>query len=274
MTTFRLIANTNLPMSNRRIVLTIAGSDPSGGAGTQADLRVIQALGCYGVSVVTAITAQSTLGVSKVWPLSPQQVEEQAKVLLSDIKPDAVKIGMLGDAEVGRAVLRILEQYALSNVVADTIMLSSSGTSLYETDDLDTMRSIMQQATIVTPNLPEAERLLGYSSSNAEQTAREISRLCGGVSVLLKGGHTDGDVVADTLYNNKDNTMHYFTHSRIDTINTHGTGCTLSSALACFLAQGYSVLEASERAVAFMHKALSDGRALRLGSGHGPAFFG
>ena len=255
-------------------VLSIAGSDPSAGAGLQADLRVMHALGCYGMGIVTAITAQSTQGVSEVWPLSCEQVEGQGDTLLYDIMPDAVKVGMLGDADAAAGVLALLKRHRLRNVVVDTIILSSSGKPLYDAKDTAALLAIMRHADVVTPNLPEAQQLLGTDDTDASQLARDLSRLCGGVSVLLKGGHSDGAEVTDTLFNIKDGSVTLFTHPRVASRNTHGTGCVLSSALACYLAQGHSLAEAAGMASAFVSDALSQGCSQTLGHGHGPAFFG
>ena len=256
------------------IVLSIAGSDPSAGAGMQADLRVTHTLGCYGMGVLTAITAQSTLGVSEVWPLSRRQVAGQAEVLLGDIVPDAVKVGMLGDDDAARGVLDILERYSLRNVVVDTIMRSSSGATLFDMAQIPLLYEIMRHASVITPNLPEAEALLGEKCADAETAVRRLAGKCGGVSVLLKGGHGEGGEVTDTLYNSGDDTVIQIRHPRINTPNTHGTGCVLSSALACLLAQGRLLGEAAREASSFVHEALAAGRDLTLGHGHGPAFVG
>lgn len=255
-------------------ILSIAGSDPSAGAGLQADLRVMHALGCYGMGIVTAITAQSTQGVSQVWPLSCEQVEAQGDTLLSDILPDAIKVGMLGDAEAAAGVLHLLEHYPLRNIVVDTIILSSSGKPLYDAKDTAALLAIMRRADVVTPNLPEAQQLLGTDDTDASQLARELSRLCDGVSVFLKGGHSDGPDVTDTLFNIKDGSVSFFTHPRVATTNTHGTGCVLSSALACYMALGHSLAEAAGMASAFVSEALNQGCCQTLGHGHGTAFFG
>ncbi|MBR1917167.1 MAG: bifunctional hydroxymethylpyrimidine kinase/phosphomethylpyrimidine kinase [Bacteroidaceae bacterium] len=255
-------------------VLTIAGSDPSGGAGIQADLRVINALGGYGMGVVTAITAQSTQGVSRVWPLSCEQVAVQAATLLDDVVPDAVKVGMLGSADAAKGVLETLQRYELPNVVVDTILLSSSGVALFDVDHKDILLKIMRCATIVTPNIPEAEALLGVSGHEAADMARRLSDLCDGVSVMITGGHGDGNTLTDTVYDASEDHLINITHTRVDTPNTHGTGCALSSSLACYLAQGFTLSDAARKASSFVHHALTGGQSLTFGHGHGPAFFG
>ena len=255
-------------------VLSVAGSDPSAGAGLQSDLRVMHALGCYGMGIVTAITAQSTEGVSQVWPLSPEQVEAQGETLLSDILPDAVKIGMLGSSEAAASVLTLLQRYPMRNIVVDTILLSSSGKALFDTEDYAALLAVMRCATVVTPNLPEAQRLLGTDSIDADYLVRSLSDLCDGASVFLTGGHAQSSTVTDTLYNGEDHSVTFFTHPRLDTSNTHGTGCVLSSALACYLAQGQPLSHAAQMASSFVSEALRNGLGHSLGHGHGPAFFG
>lgn len=255
-------------------VLTIAGSDPSGGAGMQADLRVINALGCYGMGVVTALTAQSTQGVSSVWPLSRDQVALQAATLLDDIMPDAVKVGMLGSDDTAKGVLETLQRYELPNVVVDTILLSSSGAALFDVGHKNLLLEIMRRAAVATPNIPEIEALLGVGGQSPADMVRRLSDLCGGVSVMLTGGHGEGDTLTDTFYDAPEDHLIYFTHARVDTPNSHGTGCTLSSALACYLAQGLALSDAARRASDFVYRALADGQHLTFGHGHGPAFFG
>lgn len=256
------------------IVLTLAGSDPCGGAGLQADLRVTAALGCYGVSVVTALTAQNTMGVARVWPLAPEQIEEQARTLLSDIQPQAVKVGMLGSGPAAQAVAAILKQYRMPNIVADTILHSTSGADLLGCSKTDPLIEVMSMARVITPNLPEAAALLSAPPTAANDIARRLSALAHGASVYLKGGHADGQLLTDVFYNAEDDHFIYLEHPRIDTPNTHGTGCTLSSALAAFLAQGRTLDDAARSAADFMHTALAEGRNYRLGNGHGPAFIG
>ncbi|MBP5731981.1 MAG: bifunctional hydroxymethylpyrimidine kinase/phosphomethylpyrimidine kinase [Bacteroidaceae bacterium] len=262
-------------MSNKNLVLTLAGSDPSAGAGLQADLRVMHSLGCYGMGIVTALTAQSTEGVSQVWPLSREQVEAQGDKLLSDITPSAVKVGMLADADVAAGVLALLQRYPLRNIVVDTILLSSSGKALYDSANYAGLLAVMRCATVVTPNLPEAQRLLDTDITDAGLLARNLSELCDGVSVLLTGGHgASGSAVIDTLYDSDSGSVTFITHPRCVTPNTHGTGCVLSSALACYLAQGQPLAIAAQMASVFVSEALRQGASFTLGHGCGPAFFG
>lgn len=261
-------------LTSKPSVLAIAGSDPSGGAGVQADLRTIHAHGCYGLGIITALTAQSTLGVQQVWPMRGEQVARQARALLEDIMPSALKVGMLGDASAACGVIEALDLYGGGNIVVDTILLSSSGTALLTASGIDILFEIMRRATIITPNLPEARHLLGDSCAEPAAMAKALSEKCGGVSVLLKGGHSEGDMLTDILYHAPAQHLIYITHARVGTPNTHGTGCTLSAALASNLALGHPLPMAAQRAADFVSKALTDGAALRLGHGHGPAFFG
>ncbi|MBO4593909.1 MAG: bifunctional hydroxymethylpyrimidine kinase/phosphomethylpyrimidine kinase [Bacteroidaceae bacterium] len=254
------------------IILTIAGSDPSGGAGLQADLRVIQALGCYGMGAVTALTAQTTRGVSEVWPLSREQVANQLIPLIADVRPDAIKVGMLGDESAALGVLDALQCYGKGNIVVDTVLLSSSGAELLDPAAIDVLKEVMRQARVVTPNLPEAEALLGRKLEPAVM-AREISLLCNGASVYLKGGHSDADQLTDFLYDAEQDRLQEMSHLRVSTCNTHGTGCVLSSALASYLAKGFSLPEAAQQAHVFIAEALAAGRDVCLGHGHGPSFY-
>ena len=250
------------------IVLTLAGSDPCGGAGLQADLRVTAALGCYGVSVVTALTAQNTMGVARVWPLAPEQIEEQARTLLSDIQPQAVKVGMLGSGPAAQAVAAVLKQYRMPNIVADTILHSTSGADLLGCSKTDPLIEVMSMARVITPNLPEAAALLSAPPTAANDIARRLSALAHGASVYLKGGHANGQLLTDVFYNAEDDHFIYLEHPRIDTPNTHGTGCTLSSSLAANLAKGLSLEEAVKASKAYVTEAIAYG--IELGAGCGP----
>lgn len=242
-------------------------------------MRVAGAVGCYGTAVITALTAQNTLGVSGVWPLSKDRIVRQGMELISDIRPDAIKIGMLGDEESARGVKEILTYYIKTvgtdkkaNIVADTILQSSSGAALYEAESASPMLEILRMARIITPNIPEAQTLAANGFLSAENGLKALSGKTGGASVFLKGGHKDGETITDIFYNAETDRILRFQHPRVSTPNTHGTGCTLSSALASYLAIGISLDEAAEKASAFTFYALQSGAALRMGHGHGPAF--
>lgn len=259
-------------MPHKPIFLTIAGIDPCGGAGIIADLRVAQSLGCFGMAAATALTAQDTMGVHEVWTSTYEQILGQAMAAILDARPSAIKVGMLGNAEAARAVCQALSASASRNIVVDTIMKASSGAALFNSPDKQWFTEVMKQARVITPNLPEAHTMLGDDSLQAESAVRKLSRLCSGASVYLKGGHADGSEVTDTFYNAEADRIVTLTQPRIATPNTHGTGCTLSSALASYLALGHELDDAARLANEFMHRALVNSRDYRLGAGVGPAF--
>lgn len=252
--------------------LTIAGSDPSGGAGLQADIKTMSALGVYAASAVTALTVQNTRGVTATMAVPPQMVRDQVEAVLSDIRPMAVKIGMLGDAATARAVADSLEGYG-EPIVIDPVMVSTSGHSLANAEAVEVMRQrLMPRAILVTPNLPEAEVLAGMtikSEADMEAAARRI--LEGGAkAVLVKGGHNKGTQKRDLLLQQGEQRTIWYQAPTIVTKNTHGTGCTLSSAIAALLALGLSLDEAVTRAKAYITGALQAGADVRVGDGHGP----
>ena len=235
-------------------VLTIAGSDCSGGAGLQADLKTIAMLGGYGMSAVTAITVQNTLGVRAIEVLSPELVAGQIAACVDDIGVDAVKIGMLGSAAVAHAVADALADVDVP-VVLDPVMVATSGGVLADGETVAAMARLMARATLVTPNGPEVAALGGEAALVARCRA-----------VLLKGGHGDGDALVDRLIVGGDEQV--WTHPRLDTRHSHGTGCTLASAIACGLGQGLALAEAVARGIAFVQAALR--AAPGFGAGHGP----
>ena len=229
-------------------ILTIAGSDSGGGAGIQTDIKTISALGGYASSVLTAVTAQNTRGVTDVEFLSPDIVEKQLRAVLDDIGTDAVKIGMLGTREVVERVAKLLEAYRPPIIVLDPVLVATSGDVLTAGSATEAIvHRLMPLATVMTPNIPEAQRLTGLSIASPDdyETVWERFRAMGAQAVLLKGGHLTGDRLTDTLFSTGDSTAHAYTHARIETRNTHGTGCTLSSALAVYLAMGLPLAEAT-----------------------------
>lgn len=259
-------------MTMKRI-LTIAGSDSGGGAGIQTDIKTISALGGYASSVLTAVTAQNTRGVTDVEFLSPDIVEKQLRAVLDDIGTDAVKIGMLGTREVVERVAKLLETYRPPIIVLDPVLVATSGDVLTAGSATEAIvHRLMPLATVMTPNIPEAQRLTGLSIASPDdyETVWERFRAMGAQAVLLKGGHLTGDRLTDTLFSTGDPTAHAYTHARIETRNTHGTGCTLSSALAVYLAMGLPLAEAAEKATDFIHDAIVAARDRSIGSGHGP----
>ncbi|MBI5015169.1 MAG: bifunctional hydroxymethylpyrimidine kinase/phosphomethylpyrimidine kinase [Deltaproteobacteria bacterium] len=250
--------------------LTIAGSDSGGGAGIQTDLRTFTVLGCHGSSALTAITAQNSLGVQGVFPLPPEAVEAQIESVLSDIGTDAAKTGMLFSAEVIQAVARALNRRPIEKLVVDPVMVAKGGAPLLRPDAQDALvREILPRALLVTPNLPEAEALTGVAVTGTETGQEACRRLLdlGPRAVLLKGGHGEGAVVED-LYADLEGNREVLRAPRLPTRHTHGTGCTLSAAVAGHLALGFDLPEAVRKAHGFLQAAIREGYP--LGAGHGP----
>lgn len=253
-------------------LLSIAGSDPSGGAGIQADLKSFAARGAYGMAVVTALTAQNTQGVTGIHPVPADFVALQIEAIAADIRVDGVKIGMIGEATVAEAVGRALAPLAGVPVVLDPVMIAKGGASLLRPEAVAALRTaLLPRATVLTPNLPEAAALLGEAEarSRAEmaEQARALRELGPGV-VLLKGGHLPGDESPDVLATRDGIT--WFEAARVPTRNTHGTGCSLSSALAAELAKGAGPEAAVARAKAWLVGAIAAAETLDVGHGHGP----
>lgn len=322
-------------------VLTIAGSDSGGGAGVQADIKTISALGCYAASAITAVTVQNTMGVSDVHPIPADIVEGQIRAVLDDIGADAVKIGMLQSREITRRIAAVLGEYPIRNIVLDPVMVSTSGHRLIEPEAVEALVScLMPLARVITPNIPEAEILLGgkrlSDQASLSEAAVELSRLTGasvllkaghlapdpseadsgakemtGASVLLKAGHlapepdgaesgagcraeyeaecraeseclsgaesgakswaeTGTMVLTDYFYDAERGELIELPSQAVQTVNTHGTGCTMSSAFAAHLAKGCSLQEAARGAKAYIAGAIADGAAYEIGHGHGP----
>jgi hydroxymethylpyrimidine/phosphomethylpyrimidine kinase len=254
------------------IALTIAGSDSSGGAGVQADLKTFSALGVFGASVITALTAQNTQGVEAVLVVPPDFVARQIKVVARDLKIGAVKIGMLATAEVIEAVAGALEALPGVPVVLDPVMVAASGDALLDEDAIETLRSILvPRATLITPNLPEAAKLLGESEAKNERemVAQAVAlRRLGAKAVLIKGGHADGAKAIDVLVDEGGELR--LEAPRFETGNTHGTGCTLSSAIAAELAKGTPLRDAATTAKAYVTAAIAAADRLNIGKGRGP----
>jgi hydroxymethylpyrimidine/phosphomethylpyrimidine kinase len=249
-------------------VLTIAGSDSSGGAGIQGDLKTMCAFGVYGMTVITAVTAQNTQGVYGVQEIDPALVSAQIAAVYRDIRVDAVKIGMVSNTAIIRAVRDSLLEFHASRIVIDPVMVSKSGSPLLREDALFALRELAVIADLLTPNIPEAELLAGFpvkTEDDMQAVAQKIA-LLGAKNVLVKGGHLPGTEAADLLFSEGRFTRFY--SRRIDTRNTHGTGCTLSSAIACRLALGDSPEEAVGAAKEYITQAIAD--AYQAGGGHGP----
>ena len=251
-----------------RTALTIAGSDSSGGAGIQADIKTMTANGVFAMSAITALTAQNTTGVTGILNATPDFLEKELDAIFTDIFPDAVKIGMVSSAELITVIAEKLKAYGAKHVVVDPVMVATSGAKLLEDDAIDTLKEkLLPLAEVLTPNIPEAEILAGMkieSPTDMETAARTISETYG-CAVLCKGGHDLNDA-NDLLW--KDGAGRWFKGRRIANPNTHGTGCTLSSAIASNLAKGYGLDESVEKAKAYISGALA--AMLDLGHGSGP----
>ncbi len=265
-------------MKNYHRVLTIAGSDSGGGAGIQADLKTFSALGCYGMSVITALTAQNTVAVTGIHQVSQAFIAQQIDAVMEDIGADAVKVGMLHSPEVINIVTERLKHYDVANIVVDPVMVAKSGDKLLREEAVEALKTVLIPiATLITPNLPEAAVLLQRPTKSITQAdiphleaaCKELATL-GPQAVLLKGGHLESKQNLDILYSKTNDTLCHFEAERIDTANTHGTGCTLSSAIASQLAKGHSIREAIQRAKEYITQAIKVGAGYRLGSGHGP----
>jgi hydroxymethylpyrimidine/phosphomethylpyrimidine kinase len=254
------------------IALTIAGSDSSGGAGIQADLKTFTAFGVYGASVITALTAQNTQGVAAVEAVVPAFVAAQIDAVLSDLDVGAIKTGMLANSGVVEAVAGRLRAARPRPLVVDPVMVATSGHALLEPDAVEALKArLLPLATIITPNLPEAARLLDAREAASEAEAVEQARALlalGCQAVLLKGGHGKGEAAVDILCDARG--VERLVRERIDTPHTHGTGCTLSAAIAALLAQGVALRQAVERAKTFVWQALREGQKLGIGRGNGP----
>lgn len=260
-------------MKKYPIVLAISGTDPSGGAGQQADIKAISATGGYAACAVTAVVVQNTTGVRDVFPVPPGTISEQIAAVFDDIGANAVKIGMLNSSDVICAVRDSLVHYGARNIVLDPVMVATSGDRLIEESAVNSLMSeLIPLARVITPNIPEAELLSGMKLTSQEDlpaAARKLS--CGGrVSVMMKAGHLNGDELTDIFYNAEEDRCLELRSRRIRTRNTHGTGCTLSSALASYLAQGYSLDDAARAAKDYIAGAIESGAEYEIGHGHGP----
>ena len=251
-----------------KTALSIAGSDSSGGAGIQADIKTMTLNGVYAMSAVTALTAQNTTGVTGIFEVTPEFLGQQIDAVFVDIPPDAVKIGMVSSSELIKVIAEKLREYSAKNIVADPVMVSTAGSRLMKEEALQALESeLIPLATVITPNIPEAEILSGMKIQNAEDMTTAAKHIGDkfGCAVLLKGGHSVSDA-DDLLY--QGGACRWFRGKRIDNPNTHGTGCTLSSAIAANLAKGHDLETAVERAKEYISGAL--GAMLDLGKGSGP----
>lgn len=259
-------------MRTYRTVLSIAGSDSIGGAGIQADLKTFSALGVYGMTAITALTAQNTQRVLDIMPATEQNLRLQLDAVFSDVVPDAVKIGMLHNETLIEVVIKAIDCYNPRNIVLDPVMISTSGCALLSPSSVDLLKSeLMPRCDIATPNLLEAQALAGQKITDIPSlyaTGEELTKLCG--SVLIKGGHSEGNDVSDYLFEVGKEHPECYTIQRVDTVNTHGTGCTLSSAIAANLALGYDLKRSVARAKDYISKAILAGADVTFGLNNGP----
>lgn len=254
-------------------VLTIAGSDSGGGAGIQADIKTISAMGCFATSAITAVTVQNTLGVKAVHPVPLDILEGQIDAVLSDIGTDAIKIGMLYSLEVVNIVANMIEKYQVKNIVVDPVMMSTSGYRLIEENAIEVIKNrLIPLSRVITPNIPEAEILADCKISSEQDFDKVARRLSdnSGVSVLLKAGHLYGDYLVDYFYNAENGTTTMLPSKRVETQNTHGTGCTLSSAFAAALAKEDDLTLAVKYAKKYVEQAIIYGADFKIGGGYGP----
>lgn len=254
-------------------VLTVAGSDPSGGAGIQADLKTFSACGCFGASAIVAVVDENTVGVTGVHPVPVDFVTGQIHSVLDDIGADAIKIGMLHSSELIRAIMDTLAGYEIKNIVLDPVMVATSGDKLLQDEAIETLKNeFMPFVRVITPNIPEAELLLGKKISGQHDLPVVIRELSANrkVSVLLKAGHLKEDLLTDVFYNAETDEIIELTSNRIHTKNTHGTGCTLSSAIAAFLAHDLPLNDAVRHAKDYIDAAIAAGAQYEIGKGHGP----
>ena len=261
-------------------VLSIAGSDSSGGAGIQADLKTFSALGVYGATAITAITAQNTQGVNSQFAIEPQMVYDQIAAVMDDIEPSVVKIGMLSNTAIVEAVAKALHDYRPSFIILDPVIVSSTGHRLLSIEAQETIKEkLIPIADLLTPNIPEMKALTDSSLSSLEEKKEAAQQLfnLGAKAILLKGGHEEGEVKTDVLFykgqqstDNGQQTLSMFTSETVVTKNTHGTGCTLSSAIAAFIARGLSLEDAISEAKNYVTEAIRAGADINIGKGIGP----
>ena len=256
-------------MQPKSKVLIIAGSDSSGGAGIQADIKTITSLGGYALTAITAVTAQNTTGVKSIIPISPIEISNQIEFSAKDIRPDAIKIGMLHSKRVILAVIKSLKKIKVSKLVLDPVMVAKSGTKLLNNDAILYIKErLMKKALLITPNIPEAEILtkIKINSTKDMIKAGKVLISFGAKNVLIKGGHLKSKTINDILVNNK--IIKIFNNKRYNTKNTHGTGCTLSSSIATYLSCGKDLIKSCELGIKYVNEAIKSN--LKLGKGNGP----
>lgn len=254
-------------------VLTVAGSDPSGGGGIQADIKAISATGGYAASVITVLTAQNTQGVTHVHSIPASVLAKQLQAVLCDLNIKAIKIGMVFNKKNIDVIACELDKYKQKKVVLDPVMVSKNGCELLKSSVISHMkRHLFSHCYLITPNIPEAEKLLGYPIQN-DHEMQAAARILGEefhTNILIKGGHLQENTASDVLYSIQDNTCHWYKQKRVESQHTHGTGCTLSAAIACYLAQGFTLYAAIFAAKKYLTQAIESGKHLKIGHGVGP----
>ena len=256
-------------MKPKSKILVIAGSDSSGGAGIQADIKTVTALGSYAMTAITAITIQNTTGVKSIVPVNPKEISNQIEFTSRDIKPDAIKIGMLHSTKVIKSVIHSLDLIKVNKIILDPVMVAKGGTQLIDNKAIELLRDrLINKVSLITPNIPEAEILTNIKIKSKEDMIYAASKLIriGAKNVLIKGGHLDSRVVEDIFLNK--NEIKIFKNRRISTRNTHGTGCTLSSAISTFFSCGKSLKKSCELATKYVNKSIRSN--LGYGKGNGP----
>ncbi len=256
-------------MKPKSKILIIAGSDSSGGAGIQADIKTVTALGSYAMTAITAVTAQNTKGVQSVVPVKPKEIEKQIKAICEDIKPDGAKIGMLHSSAVINSVIKVLNEFYISKIVLDPVMIAKGGATLITKSAIKILKEkLIKKAYLITPNIPEAEILTKVKIINIKDMifAANILLKLGAKNVLLKGGHKKSKIIEDILVNKKG--VKIFKNKKINTKNTHGTGCTLSSAITTFLSCGKPLNKSCELGIKYVNQAIRSNP--NYGRGHGP----
>ncbi len=260
-------------MKSKNTVLTIAGVDPSSGAGIFADCKTISSLGSYALCVVSAVTCQNTCKVTDIQPINVDIIEEQINLLVQDFRVDAVKIGMLFSNDIINKVSDCITKYNLKNIVLDPVMISTSGNALLKNDAIDSLKEkLFPKASIITPNLPEAEFLLQRKITSQDELPKIAEQLAlkYNSSVLIKAGHFESEFLTDVFLDFDDKTISYYQSKKIISKNTHGTGCTLSSAIASFISQGYDKKSAIKQAHDYLFEAILAAKDNNFGNGHGP----
>ncbi len=260
-------------MTKQKIILSVAGSDSGAGAGIQADIKAAAAVGGYCATAITAITAQNTMGVQAAYPLDAQQVKEQIDSVMSDMQVEVIKSGMLPNGDIIETLCQAIIHYKIPYVVVDPVMVATSGDTLVESSQARILvDKLLPLATIVTPNIPEAEIMCGFKIETSQDllAAAQIIANFGAKYVLIKGGHGTSNTIEDMLYCAQTKEVKYFCHPRINSNNTHGTGCSLSSAIAANISLGHNIVDSIQRAIDYISAAIERGKETNIGEGAGP----